>query len=178
LDFILTSKEESFEKLLVFLKKTEKRVGHSLVSLRSNHGKEFENSSFIDYCHDHGVNHNFSAPRTPQQNRVVEHKNQTPKDITRTVLITSGLLRNFWAEALNASCYIINRCIIRAILNKTPYELFKGQNPNIMHLRVFGCICYGRNNEKEPLGKFDHRSDKTIFLGYSFHSKAYKVLNK
>jgi len=62
---ILTSKDEAFENFLVFLKKTEKRVGHSLVNLSSDHGKEFENSCFIDYCNKHGVDHNFSAPRTP-----------------------------------------------------------------------------------------------------------------
>ena len=28
------------------------------------------------------------------------------------------------------------------------------------------------------MGKFDPRSDEAIFLGYSSHSKAYKVLNK
>jgi len=66
---------EIFEKFLMFLKRTEKRVGHSLVSLRSDHGKEFENLSFIDYCNEQGVEHNFSAPRRPQQNRVVERKN-------------------------------------------------------------------------------------------------------
>ena len=62
----LTSKDQPFENFLVFLKKTEKRVGHLLVSLRSDHGKEFENSSFIDYCNKHGVDYNFFAPRTPQ----------------------------------------------------------------------------------------------------------------
>ena len=46
------SKDETFEKFLVFLKRTEKRVGHSLVSLRSDHGKEFKNLSFIDYCNE------------------------------------------------------------------------------------------------------------------------------
>jgi len=70
----LASREEAFEKFLAFIKKTEKRVGHSLVCLRSDHGTEFENSSFIDYCNEHGVDHNFSAPRTPQQNGVVERK--------------------------------------------------------------------------------------------------------
>ena len=57
---------KTFEKFVAFLKKVEKRVGHSLVCLRSDHGTEFENSRFIDYCNEHGVNHNFSAPRTPQ----------------------------------------------------------------------------------------------------------------
>ena len=70
----LASKDETFEKFLAFIKKSEKRVGHSLVFLRSDHGTEFENSSFIDYCNEHGVDHNFSAPRTPQQNEVVERK--------------------------------------------------------------------------------------------------------
>jgi len=79
------------------------------------------------------------------------------------MLIVSGLPRIFWAKALNRSCYIINRCMFLPILNKTPCELFKGKKSNIMHLRVFGCKCYVHNNGKEPLGKFDPRSDKAIF---------------
>jgi len=97
----LSLKYESFEKFLVLLKKIKKRIGHSLVRLRTNHGKEFENSSFIDYCNENVVDHNFSTPRTPQQNGVVERKNRTPKDMTRTMLVASGLPRSFWPEALN-----------------------------------------------------------------------------
>ena len=100
----LASKDETFEKFVSFLKKVEKRVGHSLVCLRSDHGTEFENSRFIDFCSECGVEHNFSAPRTPQQNGVVERKNRTLEGMTRTMPIASGLARNFWAEALNTSC--------------------------------------------------------------------------
>jgi len=120
----LASKDETFGKFVAFIKKVEKRVGHSLVCLRSDHRTEFENSSFIDYCNEHGVEHNVLAPRTPQQNEVVERKNRTLEDMIRTMLTASGIARNFWAEALNTSCYIINRCMIRPILNKTPYKLF------------------------------------------------------
>jgi len=62
----LASEDEIFENFLVFLRRAENRVGHSLISLRSDHDKEFENSSFIDSCNEHGVDHNFSVPRTPQ----------------------------------------------------------------------------------------------------------------
>jgi len=103
----LASEDETFGKFIAFIKKVEKRVGHSLVCLRSDHGIEFKNFSFIDYCNEHGVEHNFSAPRTLQQNGVAERKNRTLEDMTRTMLITSGLARNFWTEALNTSCYII-----------------------------------------------------------------------
>jgi len=61
----LASKDKTFEKFIAFLKKVEKRVGHSWVCLRSDHGTEFENPRFIDYCNEHGVDHNFSTPRTP-----------------------------------------------------------------------------------------------------------------
>ena len=132
----LASKDETFEKFVTFIKKVEKR-GHSLVCLRSDHGTEFENWSFIDYCNEYGVEHNFLAPRTLKQNGVVERKNRTLEDMTRAMLIASGLARNFLAEALNTSCYIINRCMIRPILNKTPNELFKGRKPNIMHFKNF-----------------------------------------
>jgi len=94
------------------------------------------------------------------------------------MLIASSLARNFWAEALSTSCYIINRCMIRPILNKTSYELFKGRKPNIMHLRIFGCKYFVHNNGKDALGKFDPTSDEAIFLGYSSRRKAYKVFNK
>jgi len=61
----LASKDETFEKFVAFIKKVEKRVGHSLVCLRSYHGTKFENSRFIDFCNEHGVEHNFLALRTP-----------------------------------------------------------------------------------------------------------------
>ena len=38
----LASKDKTFEKFLVFLKRAEKRVGHSLVCLRSDHGKNLK----------------------------------------------------------------------------------------------------------------------------------------
>ena len=38
----------------------------------SNHRKEFENFSFDEYCNLHGISHQFSAPITPQENRVVK----------------------------------------------------------------------------------------------------------
>lgn len=47
-----------------------------------------------------------------------------------------------------------------------------------MHLRTFGCKCFVHNNGKDNLSKFDARSDEGVFLGYSSHSKAYKIYNK
>ena len=45
------------------------------------------------------------------------------------------------------------------------------------YFRVFGSKCYILNDRENP-GKFDAKSDKGIFLGYSTNSRAYRVYNK
>ncbi|GKD28112.1 retrovirus-related pol polyprotein from transposon TNT 1-94 [Tanacetum coccineum] len=62
-------------------------------------------------------------------------------------------------------------------LEKTPYELFKGKKPSLEYFKVFGSKCFILNT-KDYLTKFDPKSTKGIFLGYSPNSKAYIVLNK
>ncbi|XP_070008258.1 uncharacterized protein [Nicotiana sylvestris] len=119
-----------------------------------------------------------ATPRTPQQNGVVERKNRTLEEMERTMLIDCGIAKNFWAEAVNTACYLVNRCMIRSLLNKNPYELLNGRMPKLNHLRTFGYKCYVLNNGKDQLGKFDAKSYGRIFLGYSSQSKAYKIYNK
>jgi len=68
--------------------------------------------------------------------------------------------------------------LIRSILKKTPYELYKGRKPNISHLRVFGCKCFVLNNGKDNLGKFDPKSDEGIHIGYVVNEHAYRVYNE
>ena len=68
--------------------------------------------------------------------------------------------------------------LIKPILKKTPYELYKGRKPNISHFKVFGCKCCILNNGKDNMGKFDSKVDEGIFLGYSLHGYAYRAYNK
>ena len=81
-------------------------------------------------------------------------------------------------EAINIACYILNRALIRSILKKTPYKLCKEKKPNIPYFKFFCCRCFILINGKDKLKKFDAKSDKRIFLGYSSYSRAYKVFNK
>ena len=43
-------------------------------------------TEFKELCEEKGINHNFSAPRTPQQNGVVERKNRVLTEMTRSKL--------------------------------------------------------------------------------------------
>ncbi|CAN1825758.1 Retrovirus-related Pol polyprotein from transposon TNT 1-94 [Linum perenne] len=175
--FMLSSKDETFSKFKNFVRRVQNEKNKVINEIRSDHGGEFENHDFENLCNDYGIRHNFSAPRTPQQNGVVERKNRTLVEIARTLLHDFGLPKIFWGEAVNTACYITNRALVRSRLKKTPYEIWKGRKPNIGYFRPFGCKCFILNT-KDQLGKFDAKSDEGIFLGYSDLSKAYRVYNK
>ncbi|CAM8943818.1 unnamed protein product [Rhodiola kirilowii] len=91
----IRSKDEVFDCLRTWVKLAETKFSLKVKSIRSDHGTEFENRQFTEFCNDQGIDHNFSAPRTPQQNGVVERKNRTLEDMTRTMLIESRLARSF-----------------------------------------------------------------------------------
>ncbi|GJV09897.1 retrovirus-related pol polyprotein from transposon TNT 1-94 [Tanacetum coccineum] len=174
----LANKTEAFEEFEIFSKMIQNKLGCSIVSIRTDHGREFDNEvQFGKYCDLNGISHNFSAPRTPQSNGVVERKNRTLQEMSRTMLNEQSIPQKFWCNAVDTSTYIINRVSIRRILGKTPYELLRGRKPNLNYFRVFGSKCFILNT-RDYLTKFDPKSYEGVFLGYSQNSKAYIILNK
>ncbi|GJW35488.1 retrovirus-related pol polyprotein from transposon TNT 1-94 [Tanacetum coccineum] len=145
---------------------------------KTDHDREFDNEvQFGEFCNANGITHNFSAPRTPQSNGVVERKNRTLQEMSRTMLNEQWLPQNFCCNAVDTLTYILNRILIRAILGKTPYKLLRGRKSTLNYFRVFGSKCFILNT-KEYLTKFDPKSYEGVFLGYSQNSKAYIILNK
>ncbi|RVW90629.1 Retrovirus-related Pol polyprotein from transposon RE2 [Vitis vinifera] len=113
-----------------------------------------------------GIKHEFFAPRTPQQNGVVERKNRVFQEMARTMLNQHELPTRFWAEAINTACYTSNRTRMCPQTRKTCYESWKGKKPCVKYFRVFGSRCYVLKDH-ENLGKFESKSEEGIFLGYS-----------
>ena len=130
----LAHKDEAFTIFQKFYKKVTNEKNTTIVAIRSDHGTKFENSQFDKFYSDHGISHNFSAPRMPQQNGIAERKNRTLKEIEQTMLCECHLPRYFWAEVINTACYILNRALIRLILKKTPYKLWKDKKFNINYV--------------------------------------------
>ncbi|KAI5339507.1 hypothetical protein L3X38_018779 [Prunus dulcis] len=76
----------------------------------------------------------------------------------------------------DAKDVVCNKGLLRSGTKQTPYELWKGKKPNVSYFRVFGSTCYILR-DREHLAKFDSKSDKGIFLGYSTSSRDYTVYN-
>ncbi|KAL0298331.1 UNVERIFIED_CONTAM: Retrovirus-related Pol polyprotein from transposon TNT 1-94 [Sesamum radiatum] len=66
-----------------------------------------------------------TPPYSPSSNGVAERKNRTFKDMINSLLLTSGLPKYLWGEALNTACHILNRVPLKHNTS-TPFELWKG----------------------------------------------------
>ncbi|GJU01724.1 retrovirus-related pol polyprotein from transposon TNT 1-94 [Tanacetum coccineum] len=126
----LKDKTKAFDQFEIFSKKIQNQLGCTIVSIRTDHGREFDNEvQFGEFCNANGNTHNFSAPRTPQSNGM-ERNNRTLQEMSRTMLNEQSLPQKFWCNAVDTSTYILNRILIRAILGKTPYEFLRGYSQN------------------------------------------------
>ena len=96
--------------------------------------------------------------------------------MTRSMLKTKGMPKEFWAEAVMCSVYVQNRCPHQILGQKTPQEFWSGHKPNVGHLRVFGSIAYAHVPDQQRK-KLDDKSKKLIFVGYDDKSKAYRLYN-
>ena len=105
----LREKLEACEKLETLCKRLRNEKGVPIVKIRSDHGKEFENARFESFCENNGIKREFSAPKTPQQNGVVERKNRVIQEMARVLLLNRKIPQKFWGEAMNTSCHISNR---------------------------------------------------------------------
>ena len=62
----LAHKTETFSTFVQNFKKVSNEKGTTIISIRSDHGSEFNNSLFENFCNENGIKHDFSAPRIPQ----------------------------------------------------------------------------------------------------------------
>jgi hypothetical protein len=132
-------------------------------------------ASFDQFCPEHGVDQQFSAPRVRQQNGVVKQKNCTLDQMARMMLDEHRTPRRFWAEAISTTCYISNQIFLRSILYLTPFKIRFGRKSSASHLKPFGCKCFILI--RVNLNKFESHSSDGILLGYTPHSIFYRVFN-
>ena len=67
--------------------------------------------------------HEFFAPKTPQQNGVVEKKNRVVQEMAQVMLHSKNISQRLYAEVVNTAVHIINRVYLRPGTKMTPYEI-------------------------------------------------------
>ena len=114
-----------------FAKRAQNEFEVKLKKIRSDNGKEFDNTNIEAYCDEVGIKHEISATYTPQQNGIVERKNWTLITLARIMLDEYNTPKALWAKSINTACYASNRLFLQKFLVKTPYELLNGKKPDV-----------------------------------------------
>ena len=156
-----------------FKNEVENQLDRKIKVIRSDRGGEYE-APFGDFCSQHGIIHQTTAPYSPQQNGVAKRKNRTLKEMMNALLLSSGLPQNLWGEAILSANYILNR-IPHKKTNKSPYELWKGQKPSYKYLKVWGCLAKVAVLIPKKV-KIGPKTVDCVFIGYAHNSSAYRFL--
>nr|GEZ14641.1 retrovirus-related Pol polyprotein from transposon TNT 1-94 [Tanacetum cinerariifolium] len=144
---------------------------------RTDNGTEFKNKTLAKFFDEVGITQQFSVARTPQQNGVMERRNQTLVEAARTMLAFSNLPSFLWAKAIAIACFTQNHSIIHKCFDKNPYELINKRKSSIKFFRVFGCRCY-LLNDYEDVAKLKAKGDIGVFVSYSKESAAFRIYSK
>ena len=62
---LLRDKAEALEKMIQLCKKLQVEKGIVIGRIRSDHGKEFENTKLATFCNNQGTLQEFSSPKNP-----------------------------------------------------------------------------------------------------------------
>lgn len=120
----------------------------------------------------HGIMHQTSIVKTPQQNGRVERKHRHILEVARAARFHSRLPIEFWGECVLTAAHLINLTPTPLLNNKTPHKTLFLKCPSYSHIRVFGCLCFAHTKTTD---KFAPRSRHCVFLGYPFYKKGWRV---
>lgn len=158
--------------LETWLRQVERETGKMLLVIRADNAREF--LALSPWAMEKGIQLEFIEAHTPPQNGVAERFNRFILEVTRALLMDSGVSRKYWKYAVVTANYLRNRTTsVRDSGGKTPYELWYGHKPDLAHLRVWGCrVLY----HHKPESKLESRVMEGTFLLYGKSDKQYCVL--
>src|SRR3954471_19445949 len=106
--FFLDDKSQVQKIFKNFARKAQNQFEVKIKKVRSNNGTEFKNANVDTFLDEEGISHKFSATYTPQQNGVVDRKNQNLIEMARTMLDEYKTPKHCWAEAVETACHATN----------------------------------------------------------------------
>nr|GFC82137.1 retrovirus-related Pol polyprotein from transposon TNT 1-94 [Tanacetum cinerariifolium] len=129
----IRSKDEAPVVIITFLKRITVLLQSPVIIIRTDNGTEFKNQVLKEYFDSVGISHQMSSVRTPQQNGVVEQRNQTLVEAARTIKPDISFLHVF-----GALCYPKNDCEdIRKLGAKGDIGFFFGYSAASCAYRIY-----------------------------------------
>ncbi|DAZ96543.1 TPA: hypothetical protein N0F65_011220 [Lagenidium giganteum] len=166
----IKAKSEVFEKFKEYKQLVETQTNARICCLHTDNGGEYENKKFRQYCAEHGIVRQTSAPYSPQQNGLAENMNRSLVDMSRSLLAYMHMDKLWWGGALSTAAHIINRVPNTLRPQCSPFEVFNGHKPSLSEFRVFGARGYF-HLDRSKRSKWESKAHRCVFLGTRMDQK-------
>jgi hypothetical protein len=173
---LLKRKDQALQAFQIVKMAAEVEAEAKLKALCTDRGGEFKFNEFKEFCEAHGIQWYLIAPYSPQQNGVVERRNQTVVAMVRSMMKNKGMPGRFWGEAVSTAVYLLNRTPTKSVVGMPLYEAWYGRKPSVDHLRTFGCVVHVKTVTGHT-SKLVDRSTPMVMIGYEAGTKAYRAYN-
>ena len=160
-------------------------VKNVVVWVRSDSGKVFTEGRMSDFCLQKGIRQEFSAPYSQWQNGSVESVFNTVLNLAVASLHQSGLVHNYWEDAVRLAVLCINRIGEPELVNvqkgfPATYSRLERVHSTLIPTRLngiypLGVLAYARV-PAELRKKFEARAIPCIYLGLHEKIKGARLL--
>jgi hypothetical protein len=98
---------------------------------------------------------------------IIERVWRTIGESAIAMLLTASLSEIYWQEARNTACYLYNRSPGAHVVAHpvSPFELYYGKPPHVLHFKIFGSRCYPVELVKDK-GNHGPKAQIGLFVGY------------
>lgn len=158
----LKNRGDFFNKFIKIVNQIKLETGNNVLCIRSDRGTEFSSNKFRDFVESNGITHQFACVGVSQQNGLAERHVRNINEHATSILVSSGLPKFLWDEAVNCTVYVLNRTM--NYKNVVPYNEWFNKKANVNNLIVFGS--YGKALNDDKVGKFESKATDVYMVGY------------
>jgi len=138
----------------------------------SDNGGEYISKDYKDLVLENGARKSTIVPKSPNMNPIAEGTFWRLFSLVRAMLKDSGMPNIHWARAIYQASYILNR-IPSAKTGKSPYETLQGRQPQMNHIKIFGCLAYGLKPKHDRTSKLDDIADIGYHVGVARYQRGW-----
>ena len=139
--YLLRNKSEAAESLHQYNMTVAVPLGTRIKIVRCDKGGEYV-GEFKIMCVNAGINVEYTATNTPQQNGVSERDGQTLAQITRCLMKDGNFPPSLWGELIFTAAYLSNRSPHSALGGATPYFRTHNKKAGLSGLRAIGARAF------------------------------------
>ena len=148
-------------------------LGLRIEIVRCNKGSEYIGKELKALCVNAGINVEYTATKTPQQNRVSERDGQTLTQITRCLMKDGNFPPSLRGELILTAAYLSNKSPHSVLRGATPYFRLHNKEADLSGLRAIGARVFVPRETYTR--KLDDRAFEGKLCGFSQDSRAYRI---